>query len=901
MRRVAEDKGFRIVGVPSDGNCGFHAVVDQLSAHGVLADAATLRTQAVSYLKDHSELIEQNFLVSKQYPSVSHYLNKQATDGSWVDEMVLRAISCCIGRDIHILHDNGHTTKLESTENSSEPINLGLIGEQHYVSLHVRPDAGKTNISASCVQSIDAICTDTVLNKSDFTSCAVATDSSVQQEADANAENKQNHEVTDTVQVEEDSINEISGGWPSVWSADQWIEKKKTYPFLFCKDGSVGCKICRDVGGAQSSTGPGLGLAVEWATCQVRRTARGREQQLRSLRKKIFKHAHSKTHVNAHKILQQSRKKHLEVTVSKMNEHEEQTTCKAFRTIYYLAVNNRPFTDYKGLLELQKCNDTELGSGLTSRYSGKEMLVHISREMRMIACRQIKSTGRHISVLVDEATTISNKSTLIIYLKCTSSSVPTSEAHFMFLDLVELDSQKADTIVESLLKCLAEFGFDNSYLTEHLVAFASDGASVMTGNKSGVASQLAMKYPNIVTWHCLNHRIELAVGDAAADATGVNHFRSFMDALYSLYSRSPKTQKRLESEAAELDIQLKKIGRVLNTRWVASSFRAVDAVWNNFSCLAAHFESSSNPSSSTYDKELRSTYSGLRTKLCSPQFVQDLALMYDCLEELKFLSESLQKRNTNVPEADKLIRRTIRRIESFKEKPGLKMTEADSARQSLLLGTTRLTSNAKHVTINPNMFLQSLADNLRRRLMTVASDGSGMHMHVACGSTQQQESQSNKLIDQLSVLNPDNWPAEMEVDYGEEQLRLLCRRFGLHYSTARDAFSDFKDSGGRKIPLDLHPLMNAINTIPVSTAECERGFSAMNVIFGDHRAKLLIKHVSALMFVKLHGPPLQQWQPLRYVKSWLLKHRSADDTRTRKSTSTAEIRQLKPDPLWSIL
>jgi hypothetical protein len=94
-----------------------------------------------------------------------------------------------------------------------------------------------------------------------------------------------------------------------VWSADQWIEKKKTYPFLFCKDGSVGCQICRDVGGAQSSTGPGLGLAVEWATCQVRPTARGREQQLRSLRKKIFKHAHSKTHVNAHKILQQSRKK----------------------------------------------------------------------------------------------------------------------------------------------------------------------------------------------------------------------------------------------------------------------------------------------------------------------------------------------------------------------------------------------------------------------------------------------------------------------------------------------------------------------------------------------------------------------------------------------------------------
>jgi hypothetical protein len=259
-----------------------------------------------------------------------------------------------------------------------------------------------------------------------------------------------------------------------------------------------------------------------------------------------------------------------------MNVDEEQMTCKAFKTAYYLAVNNRPFTDYNGLLELQKCNGTELGCGLTSRYSAKEILVHISREMRMTACQQIKSTGMHISVLIDEATTTSNKSTMIIYLKCTS--VTTSNAHFMFLDLVELENQKADTIVSTFLNCLAMYGFDDTYLTEHLTAFASDGASVMTGNKSGVALQLANKYPNIVTWHRLNHRIELAIADAAADTTGVNHFRSFMDALYSLYSRSPETQKRLETEAAEQDIQLKKIGRVLNTRWVASSFRAVDAV-----------------------------------------------------------------------------------------------------------------------------------------------------------------------------------------------------------------------------------------------------------------------------------------------------------------------------------
>jgi len=51
----------------------------------------------------------------------------------------------------------------------------------------------------------------------------------------------------------------------------------------------------------------------------------------------------------------------------------------------------------------------------------------------------------------------------------------------------------------------------------HLIAFASDGASVMTGKRSGVATRLMSKFPNIIAWHCLSHRLELAVGDAAEE------------------------------------------------------------------------------------------------------------------------------------------------------------------------------------------------------------------------------------------------------------------------------------------------------------------------------------------------------------------------------------------------
>lgn len=79
------------------------------------------------------------------------------------------------------------------------------------------------------------------------------------------------------------------------------------------------------------------------------------------------------------------------------------------------------------------------------------------------------------------------------------------------------------------------------------------------------------------------------MGDTVSEVSGVNHFQSFMDKLHTVYSRSPQNQRELRECAAELQQQITKIGCVLSTRWVASSFRTVSAVWNNFESLCAHF------------------------------------------------------------------------------------------------------------------------------------------------------------------------------------------------------------------------------------------------------------------------------------------------------------------------
>lgn len=79
---------------------------------------------------------------------------------------------------------------------------------------------------------------------------------------------------------------------------------------------------------------------------------------------------------------------------------------------------------------------------------------------------------------------------------------------------VELDDQSAENIVKELLICLHQCGFDESFLQQNWISFVCDGASVLLGKKNGVAKRLKNKYPLIFIWHCMNHRLELAVNNS---------------------------------------------------------------------------------------------------------------------------------------------------------------------------------------------------------------------------------------------------------------------------------------------------------------------------------------------------------------------------------------------------
>uniref|UniRef100_A0A6P7H088 E3 SUMO-protein ligase KIAA1586-like n=1 Tax=Diabrotica virgifera virgifera TaxID=50390 RepID=A0A6P7H088_DIAVI len=348
-----------------------------------------------------------------------------------------------------------------------------------------------------------------------------------------------------------------------------------------------------------------------------------------------------------------------------------------------------------------------------------------------------------------------------------------------------------------------------------------------------------------------------------------------MDKIYSTYSKSPKNQRELSECASKLEQQLQKIGKVLGTRWVASSYRAVSAVWYGYSAIYNHFEKAKTDKNRSSTE--RSMYCGLSRQLSSLQFLLNLAIIYDILAELPMLSEALQNRETTVVYADKLIRRSIRFFETLKETPGTKSLEAYIAEKDGNFNNVPITNNPKIATINHKQVITSVINNLTRRMFTTKSS----HESKSSASSNCKQ-QYDSLLSDLKVLETDQYPTDKSVRYGEEQIQNLCKRFKLNKAKITNCFRDYIEANSpSRIPKDLIPLLNCTKLIPCSSSECERGFSLMNQIMTDLRTRLLTRHVSSLMFIKQHGPSITEWNVEPYVNTWLRRHRTADDTRTR--------------------
>jgi len=248
--------------------------------------------------------------------------------------------------------------------------------------------------------------------------------------------------------------------------------------------------------------------------------------------------------------------------------------------------------------------------------------------MRSQIVNYIVQSGEKFSLMVDESTSVSNIQCLIVYIRTKLEDTVCT----YFLGLLEIEDSSSSGLEKTLVTFLHEIGFSDQLLNAQFIGFCSDGASCMIGHgqHKELATLLKAKYTQLQTFHCMAHRLELAVKNSVDTVNAVSHFRIFVDELYKVYSMSPKNQRELDRTAEALSVELLKVKKVFDVRWVFSSFIAVKAILRNFTALHTHFTECASADSARPSKE-KKKYSGLANKLQLWFFVAETCMLKNTL------------------------------------------------------------------------------------------------------------------------------------------------------------------------------------------------------------------------------------------------------------------------------
>ena len=135
----------------------------------------------------------------------------------------------------------------------------------------------------------------------------------------------------------------------------------------------------------------------------------------------------------------------IEAGFENMNAEIMQKMVKFFRTAYYLAINDRPFTDFPGVLQLQTLNGISLGDTYCNDKACKQFISHVAGSM----FDKLKSElhrSPYISIYCDGSTDNSNKEKELVMVRFLDDFYP----KITFLSLEEPDNAKAHGILAAI-------------------------------------------------------------------------------------------------------------------------------------------------------------------------------------------------------------------------------------------------------------------------------------------------------------------------------------------------------------------------------------------------------------------------------------------------------------------
>ena len=175
--------------------------------------------------------------------------------------------------------------------------------------------------------------------------------------------------------------------------------------------------------------------------------------------------------------------------------------------------NDETDSNFSLLLSMKAHDDPNLASWLKRKenvYTSATIQNEIIKIMGIHVLHDIATcvkTSPFFAIMADETTDKANKEQVTLIVRWVAEDF---EVHEEFLGLYHVNSINAATITDVIKDTLIRMNLSTSRLRGQCY----DGASAMSGTKSGVAKRICDLEPRAVFMHCFGHSLSLAASDA---------------------------------------------------------------------------------------------------------------------------------------------------------------------------------------------------------------------------------------------------------------------------------------------------------------------------------------------------------------------------------------------------
>jgi hypothetical protein len=398
------------------------------------------------------------------------------------------------------------------------------------------------------------------------------------------------------------------------------------------------------------------------------------------------------------------------------------------------------------------------------------------------------------------------------------------------------------------------------------------------------------KERELVKIKCCPHRLQLALNHSYKKYSSIAEIEGFLkDIANFFYGHSHKRTAQLEDIANDLRVRIYRYSNVFQNRWISSEFSAINKIIKSYDALVKSLDFITK--SDEFDSNTRNKASKLKETLIGKNFVHLLHFLADLLQQMSKISKKLQKSNTLIASLNSLMQLLIEKLELLKSENMAYLNEFYKS-CSILNGNAEIIDSKSFENYNISFRNQILLnDDLEKLsfLRTNLIDNIIVQLKYYFPTED---------FEFMKIFEPKSLPNERsQVEtYGMNEMKQMCKIFGLtdHCSEIYNDFKNFLiyiiendnllvikcirlvDFWTRQLknkefilsPL-LRIIIEGVLTLPIGSAQCERGFSIMNYVKDKKRARLNSKTIEDLIRIKENGVKvLKKFNAAYYAQAW---------------------------------